>query len=766
MFDFRHVYEMQQTGTITLNNKFVSTTIANISSMVYYDAVTEKSKPRNMPFYPDCNMRTLSEVNMTIKWNDKQEYTMEQIMRNEQEESTKYDLGSNMSLVLYEMTREKDKLSTTPVVSANKVDFGTHSATMFLPDRFATSVKVGTIRKALKKHGLKYDDIEGEIMCTYLSMFHLRHVSEIKHKQWIDYFILIWCFISDTCMILNNEGEDGDVASIDHQVIYVTTIYGADIVDLTTIETIKASRIRLNMKEDTESKTETEARRSFIDKLSRSTGIYAAPVEGATRLACARALMLQMPLPSGGMNKLDCSRPLSVTSPAFRTIVAVHIYGSGDDGPVWTLTGKTMQHLKKISYNIRGAQDASSTNDISNAYLELLRYAKMQLKIENKKLRKTYGDQVTHRIGTDAKTMARTTQVTIKGSKKVSTLEQKDMGPFEHLYANYLPKIAVWWLNNWGKHALMQKVELDNAKSTKGKKTPKDFIDHAEEKISDYARAQAFWFKTTASRRSGGRWISGVSGETLNLINFSALCLGNDAMIERTERFIYKMKENQFKTKQKTDRLTNSALNEPKFIEKIVECVRKVSVTLIRQVTFRGKKEIQRAFFAQAVVNDIFTFFETYGPMPNEVPMVFKEALCQTTKSNELVYTNLFQMVLDTYPIYLEKSVPYGFDETCLVRPYSTLYGTEMFPQPTFDESDWALGLSFTKWYTLTQQSMQGRGTRAMKKTASSTLGPPLSLMLLGKCTDEEYEDCYSEVVIKFRDEGEEDEGKVKTQHA
>lgn len=139
----------------------IQSKIANLSSMIYYDKPTKNSTARNMPFYPDCNMRLLSEVNMTTTSNQKQMYTMEQIMKNYKNSKLEYDLGSNMSLVLYEMTTEQTPL-TSDIISANVVEHGTRgSVTMVLRDRFARAVKIGTVKEALGNLNLSTSWVEG-----------------------------------------------------------------------------------------------------------------------------------------------------------------------------------------------------------------------------------------------------------------------------------------------------------------------------------------------------------------------------------------------------------------------------------------------------------------------------------------------------------------------------------------------------------------------------------------------------------------------------
>ena len=118
--------------------------------MIYYDWADPKIKVRNMPFYPDCNMRLLSEVNMTTCANDQQTFTMEQIFKNYKNSKELFDLGSPLSIVLYEMTDKKTD-DTAEIITANIVRHAEGTGTLYLPDRFASAVKIKTLRNAAEK---------------------------------------------------------------------------------------------------------------------------------------------------------------------------------------------------------------------------------------------------------------------------------------------------------------------------------------------------------------------------------------------------------------------------------------------------------------------------------------------------------------------------------------------------------------------------------------------------------------------------------------
>ena len=133
----------------------VESRMANISSLIYYDKLFKTDMNRSMPFYPDCNMRFLNEVNMTTLTNTRQEFTMEEIIKNYKSSKEKFDLSSPMAIVLYEMTSVLDYNKYACIISANIVEHDDGKSIMGLPDRFAAVVRIATVKQALER--LKLD---------------------------------------------------------------------------------------------------------------------------------------------------------------------------------------------------------------------------------------------------------------------------------------------------------------------------------------------------------------------------------------------------------------------------------------------------------------------------------------------------------------------------------------------------------------------------------------------------------------------------------
>ena len=148
----------------------ITSKIANVATLIYYDGV-EESNVRNMPFYPDCNMRQLSEVNMTVTANVKQEFTMEAIIKNYHGEANQYGLGSTMAMILYEMTNTKSP-NHASIVSANYVNLKGNPVTLTVPNMYARSVTVGRLKKSLKALGKNVDHLQGKTRYRHLCRFY------------------------------------------------------------------------------------------------------------------------------------------------------------------------------------------------------------------------------------------------------------------------------------------------------------------------------------------------------------------------------------------------------------------------------------------------------------------------------------------------------------------------------------------------------------------------------------------------------------------
>jgi len=133
----------------------VESTFANISALLLYGSVNAKEanadRDKNMPFYPCCNMRSLSEMNMTETVNSSQKYTMEQIMKNEKGEAREYDLSPFVALTLYELNRKSSE-KHSKIISAGIVDQGDDDPSLVeYEDRFAKAVTVKQLRSARNK---------------------------------------------------------------------------------------------------------------------------------------------------------------------------------------------------------------------------------------------------------------------------------------------------------------------------------------------------------------------------------------------------------------------------------------------------------------------------------------------------------------------------------------------------------------------------------------------------------------------------------------
>ena len=590
-------------------------------------------------------------------------------------------------------------------------------------------------------------------------MYGLRRVPETLHRI--------------ICLGFNVTGKNDDNASVKELASYVDIIYGSDAMDLSTLQGINATRQKLGMDVIDSDMNISMARKSFLEKLARRTGIYAAPVEGATRLACARALMTQTDLPIPGSNKLDCSALLGPQSPAFKTAVPVEVYGPLNTDQAWTISPPTLQTLKQISLKIRGAQDASSTNDVSSAYLGLVHYARRTLVKVNEQLKVDYPNSKTSRVGNDAKTMARTKLAPTVGTGDQKTLERQNMGPFELLFNDYMPMLATYWMKNWGKFELNQKVAHANSKETTPGvvHTNQEFIDTATTKIEKFAVAQKFWFKSATKRNSEGHWTRGVTSEIRNLVNFATVALGNKSMIDRTETFILRMKDNQFKEQQVSDRLAESVLSMPKLLDRIADCVRNAVTIAMKKMTNRMNKQIPMAFFAQAILVDIYEFLEIYGPEPKQMPMMFQSAMRieeGEKEDRQRKYSDLIDLVLETYPVYLEKTLFQGYEQTCLELPFSDLYGQQMFPTPAFKDDQWAIGLFYLDWFKL--QELRPKKKRKNKKRRKKTTSdnddeavdyPPLSLVRIGACKNKKHRGVYADTLVPAEKENGDGDGEL-----
>ena len=533
-------------------------------------------------------------------------------------------------------------------------------------------------------------------------------------------------------------GDDDANAPVSTLAAYVNLIYRGDVMDLTTVQSINRTRERLGMASVPDENDVSLLRKKFIERLGRKTNIFAAPVEGATRIACTRALMTQLPLPFKGANKLTIDDQLTELSPCFTTIIPVEIFGpSGFDDSTWSVSHKVMRTLKDVSRKIRGAQDASSTDDVSTAYLTLVGHAKGLLNTANAHLATTYPDhRITHRISTHPNVLGQTKQAIVTKPPMTSALDEEEMTPLEHLFHNYLSQLAVWWMNTWGKHELQQKVDMKNAQDATGaRKTAEDFIMFTKQKIESYARAQKFWFKTTSKLQSQSDWIRGTPAEMKDFVNFATVALGNEHIITRTQVFILNMKDNCFTVEQRSESISKSVLSRPKLFASIADCVRKATDVMLKAMSDRRPKQIALAFFAQAVLIDIYHFIETYGPAPKTVPLLFENALLTEKSPGVLLYLDLIDLILKTYPTYLQNTLPYAWEGVCLKVNYKKMFdGNIFFPDTLENVECWDEELNFATYFTL-------KPLKASVRTLPST---PFSLFSLGQCRDDRIKDLYS----------------------
>ena len=297
------------------------------------------------------------------------------------------------------------------------------------------------------------------LMHFFFEVHHFRVHSEMLQKQSCSYNTCWLCLF-----LISHSGNDDDYASVAVLAQYVETVYGGDLIDLSTLDSINESRSHFGMDPLPDDMDTSKARKLFVEKLCKITKIYAAPVEGATRIGCTRTLMTQVPLPFEGANKLSLDEPLPPDSPAFTTVVPVELFGPGQGDTQWKVSNTVMRSLKLISKRIRGAQDASSTDDVSSAYIGLVNYAKKTFHEVNNALDKKFSDNKDdHRLGTDANVLGQATKLKIK-NRPDTDLPEESMTPMEHMYFNYIPQIVLWWMKHWGKHDLQAKVKMNMAK--------------------------------------------------------------------------------------------------------------------------------------------------------------------------------------------------------------------------------------------------------------------------------------------------------------
>ena len=135
--------------------------LANISAMLYYDFTDVGDGAKKMPYYPNCNMRTLSELNMTIKVNAKQQYTMEQIVKNHNHEGREYDLRPPIAVMVYQVTAEKTDESVA-LYSAGIIKRNKKPTLLRLVDRWAIPVTKKALHDAAVALGKHSDLIFGE----------------------------------------------------------------------------------------------------------------------------------------------------------------------------------------------------------------------------------------------------------------------------------------------------------------------------------------------------------------------------------------------------------------------------------------------------------------------------------------------------------------------------------------------------------------------------------------------------------------------------
>ena len=199
--------------------------------------------------------------------------------------------------------------------------------------------------------------------------------------------------------------------------------------------------------------------------------------------------------------------------------------------------------------------------------------------------------------------------------------------------------------------------------------------------------------------KHGGKWTIGVPSELTSLANVCAVAFGNDAMIERTRLFIFKMKDNQF-VKPQGHMLEKSVLSKPYLLDTITECVRLVVKVMMKKMGARAAKSRATAFFSQAVLVDIFEFFECYGPHPCETPTVFEHPLLQTNRNDDFLYSDLLEMVLQTYPDYVRSILPVNWETSCLKPRYGKFHDDGIFFSG-YQNNDWKTGLGYLPYFTL-----------------------------------------------------------------
>ena len=537
-------------------------------------------------------------------------------------------------------------------------------------------------------------------------------------------------------------------ASITELTAYLKMVYAFDVMALSTSEEVAEAAAEFNITMNSPENLSIEKqRKEFIHRICRRTNIYVAPIEGGTRLACARALMTDTELPATTVNKLTFPGNVSVTSPIFTTRIAVSVYGPGDkelpydakssDG--WEFNDETMIALKRISQSYRDTLDASATSDISAGYVELIRYARVALEETNVALDGKYTvDKEKHVVGTTPSILAKAKVVEIPKNvaKLTHNVLEADMGPFEHLFNDYLPKIAKWWMQSYGKHMVKRLTDEQNKRDNTDFSVEK-YMDVALNKIKHYASCQNFWLKTTRSKSSQGEWTKGIPSEVMGLMNFAALCLGNEFGMHRASRFIDATKENAFKKRQRSV-LDGSLLSKDKFLDAVLDMIREATKVLIQKLSARvkGRRPIATAFFAQAMAYDVFTFIETYGPDPFELPHAFSEVIDETDKDENPLYAGLFDVIFQTYPRYLDNVLPKGFESSCLLTAFNQIFKEDdgFFPD-SFPNDDWKTNDKYIAYFSL-QSNPDGDLDEV-----------PLSLTALAASDDDELAEFYREKV-------------------
>ena len=535
---------------------------------------------------------------------------------------------------------------------------------------------------------------------------------------------------------------------------YFKMIYSFDVMSMATEDGVVDAAGDFNITvNQTDNAPIERQRREFIHRLCKKTNIYIAPIEGGTRLACARALMTDTELPATTANKLTFPGNVSEESPIFTTRVAVSVYGPyttvermGSDGigqgMNWDFDENMMIALKRVSQSYRDTLDASATSDVSAGYVELIRYARVALEETNNELDDRFTvDKEKHVVGTTPVILGKAKVVDIPRSvvKLEYTVPDLDMGPFEHLFNDYLPKIAKWWMTSYGKHNVKRIVDEKNKKEQdKDDITDEQYVNNALGRIKHYASSQAFWFKTVKSKSSQGKWTNGVPFEVMGLMNFAALCLGNEWGMHRASRFIDATRENAFKKKQRSV-LDSSLLSKDKFLDGVLDMIRDATKVVMQKLNARlkGRRPIAQAFFAQAMAHDVFTFIETYGPDPFQLPHVFSEVLEEVDNHETPLYTGLLDMIFRTFPKYLDNVLPKGFESSCLITSFNQFFteGDGFFPD-SFADKDWDIGDNYIKYFTL----------ESTADAADVTLAP-LSLMGLAEAEEEELSDFYKVMV-------------------